>query len=69
MNKVKFKVGDLVRKKAVVSASSHNYGIVMLSVKAGKSITYKCLCNDEVMRWFEEKDLYLVARGQSGYTS
>ena len=69
MNKVKFKVGDLVRKKALTDASSHHYGIVVLSVKAGKFITYKCLCNDEEHRWFEEKDLYLVARGQSGYTS
>jgi hypothetical protein len=69
MNKFRFKVGDLVREKKFESTESSGYGIVTMSVKVGSMTKYRCLWNDEKEYWIKENNLYLIARGQCGYTS
>jgi hypothetical protein len=69
MNKFRFKVGDLVREKKFEATETHGYGIVTMSIKVGLITKYRCLWNNEQEYWIKENNLYLIARGQSGYTS
>lgn len=69
MNKFRFKVGDLVREKKFEATEISGYGIVTMSIKVGRTIKYRCLWNDEKEYWIKENNLYLIARGQCGYTS
>jgi hypothetical protein len=69
MNKLRFRVGDLVREKIYEANENSGYGIVTMSVKVGSTTKYRCLWSDEKEYWIKEKNLYLIARGQSGHTS
>ena len=65
----RFKVGDLVREKDFGNRKTAGYGIVTMSLKVGNMIKYRCLWTDEKEYWIKESYLYLIARGQGGYSS
>ena len=69
MKKFRFKIGDLVREKQFEASESYGYGIVTMSLKVGKMVKYRCIWSDEKEYWVKENNLYLIARGQCGYTS
>jgi hypothetical protein len=69
MKKFKFQMGDLVRKKELLASEHDGYGVITLSLKIGDMIKYRCIWADEKEYWVKETNLYLVARGQNGYTS
>jgi hypothetical protein len=68
MKKLTFKRGDLVREKHFTT-QERGYGIILGYVGAGTSNHYKCLWDNEVIVWLKPEEMYLVARGQNGYTS
>lgn len=57
-----FAVGDLVRQKSILSRNAGGYGVI-IAVMPNR---IKCLWNDEEIRWLQSKQLYLIAKGQSG---
>ena len=69
MNKLRFRVGDLVREKNFEATEHSGYGIVTMSIKIGTSTKYRCIWSDDKEYWVKENNLYLIARGQSGHTS
>ena len=69
MNKLRFRVGDLVREKNFEATENSGYGIVTMSIKIGTSTKYRCIWSDDKEYWVKENNLYLIARGQSGHTS
>jgi len=57
-----FGIGDLVRKKSLLSRGHSGYGVIVLMMPSN----IKCIWNDETVVWVQPSDLYLIARGQAG---
>ena len=57
-----FAIGDLVRKKSLLSNTHSGYGVVVLMMPSN----IKCVWNDNTIIWVRPSELYLIARGQGG---
>jgi len=60
-----FRVGDLVRQRSILATKSQNYGVITGIMPEN----LKCLWCDGEIRWFNPKQIYLIARGQNGQQS
>jgi len=60
-----FEIGDLVRKRSLLSKSHSGYGVIVLMMP--RSI--KCIWSDNTVMWVQPSELYLIARGQGGIFS
>ena len=60
-----FAVGDLVRQRSILAGKSKGYGIIISVMPTN----FKCLWNNDEIRWLTSNQLYLIARGQQGSQS